>query len=115
MDEITVLAPATVSNVTCGFDCLGFALNQPFDEITVRKIAGPTVRITFAGDDFGLPTESEQNVAGVALRELMNAAGIDFGFEVEITKGFRPASGIGSSAASACGAVTAANIILDNR
>ena len=38
MDEVRVLSPATVSNVVCGFDCLGFALGEPFDEMTVRKI-----------------------------------------------------------------------------
>ena len=41
MDEIRVLSPATVSNVVCGFDCLGFALEEPCDEMTVRKIDEP--------------------------------------------------------------------------
>ena len=66
MNEVTVHAPATVANVVCGFDCLGFALNEPFDEMTVRLIAEKTVRI-FHKDDFGLPCEAEKNVAGVVL------------------------------------------------
>ncbi len=111
MDEIKVFAPATVSNVVCGFDCLGFALEQPFDEMTVRKIAERTVRI-INHDDFGLATEPAKNVAGVALQAVIDAAEIDFGFEVEITKHIKPGSGIGSSAASACGAVVAANRLL---
>ena len=114
MDNVSVLAPATVSNVVCGFDCLGFALSEPFDEMTVRKIDERTVRI-INRDDYGLPTDPTKNVAGVALLALLDAADIDFGFEVEITKHIKPGSGIGSSAASACGAVVAANRLLDDR
>ncbi len=114
MDEIKVLAPATVSNVVCGFDCLGFALEVPFDEMTLRKIDEPVIRI-INGDDYGLPTDPEKNVAGVALRAFIDAAAIDFGFEIEITKHIKPGSGIGSSAASACGAVVAANRLIGDR
>jgi len=114
MNEIKVIAPATVSNVVCGFDCLGFALEEPFDEMTVRTIGEPVVRIIHR-DSFGLPLDPEKNVAGVALLALMKAATADLGFEVEITKQIKPGSGIGSSAASACGAVVAANRLLGDR
>lgn len=114
MDEIRVFAPATVSNVVCGFDCLGFALTEPYDEMTMRKIAKRDVRI-INHDNYGLPTDPTRNVAGVALLALLDAADADFGFEVEITKHIRPGSGIGSSAASACGAVVAANRLLGDR
>ncbi len=114
MVEISVLAPATVANVVCGFDCLGFALSEPCDEMTLRKIDEPGVRIINL-DNYGLPTEPQKNVAGVALLALLAAANVDFGFEVEIKKNIMPGSGIGSSAASACGAVVAANRLLDDR
>lgn len=114
MQEVSVLAPATVSNVVCGFDCLGFALSEPNDKITLRRIDERIVRILHH-DNFGLPTDPEKNVAGVALLALMRDADLDFGFEIEITKGIMPGSGVGSSAASSCGAVVAANRILDNR
>lgn len=113
MDEVSVLAPATVANVVCGFDCLGFALSEPYDEMTIRKIDSREVRIVNR-DNFGLPTEPEKNVAGVAMLAFMDAASVDFGFEIEITKNIKPGSGIGSSAASACGAVVAANRLLDD-
>jgi homoserine kinase len=114
MNEVRVHAPATVSNVVCGFDCLGFALHEPFDELVVRKIDEPIVRIVNR-DDFGLPSDPNQNVAGVALVAMLEALNTDFGFEVEITKGIKPGSGIGSSSASSCGAVVAANHILGER
>ncbi len=114
MDEISVLSPATVANVVCGFDCLGFALGEPCDEMTVRKIAEREIRI-INHDDFGLPTEPDRNVAGVALSAFVDAAGLDHGFEVESTKKIMPGSGIGSSAASACGVVVAANMLTGDR
>ena len=114
MNEISVLAPATVSNVVCGFDCLGFALEEPFDEMTVRRIDERTVSI-INRDDYGLPTDPTRNVAGVALLAMLDAIQADFGFEVEIAKHIKPGSGIGSSAASACGVVVAANRILGDR
>ena len=114
MDEVRVLATATVSNVVCGFDCLGFALAAPYDEMTVRKIDERMVRI-INRDSWGLPTDPAENVAGVALNALLGAVNADFGVEVEITKHIKPGSGIGSSAASACGAVVAANRLLGDR
>ncbi len=114
MDEIKVLAPATVANVVCGFDCLGFALAEPADEMTVRKIVEREVRI-INRDTFGLPNDPTKNVAGVALQAFIDAADLDFGFEAEITKHIKPGSGIGSSAASACGAVVAANHLIGGR
>jgi homoserine kinase len=36
MKEVTVYAPATVANVVCGFDILGFALGEPHDKMVVR-------------------------------------------------------------------------------
>ena len=114
MQEVSVLAPATVSNVVCGFDCLGFALEKPFDEMTVRKIPDRTVRI-INRDDFNLSADPEKNVAGVTLLAILAAIDADFGFEVEITKHIKPGSGIGSSSASSCGAAVAANRLLGDR
>ena len=114
MQEIRVLSPATVANVVCGFDCLGFALENPFDEMTVRRMGEKSIRI-INRDDLGLPTDPAKNVAGVALMAMLAEAKVDFGIEVEITKHIKPGSGIGSSAASSCGAVVAANRLMDDR
>lgn len=114
MEEISVRSPATVSNVVCGFDCLGFALEAPYDELTLRLTKDGEIRIR-NHDGFGLPTDPAANVAGVALRALAVAVGGDIGFEVDSTKHIKPGSGVGSSAASACGAVVAANELLGGR
>ncbi len=114
MQEVRVITPATVANVVCGFDCLGFALSVPFDEMTVRRTDKPGIRI-INHDKFGLPTDAERNVAGVAAAAMLQKAEVSFGLEIEITKHIMPGSGIGSSSASAAGAVVALNSLLDDR
>jgi len=114
MNEITVLAPATVANVVCGFDCLGFCLEEPNDLMTLRLIDEKIVRIKHL-DHYDLPVEPEKNVAGKALLAVLDRIEDGIGFEVEITKRIMPGSGIGSSAASAAGAVVAANRLLNGR
>ncbi len=114
MNEVRVLSPATVANVVCGFDCLGFALAAPHDEMTLRKTFEKGVRIINL-DDYDLPTEAAKNVAGAALLSMLEKITADFGFEIEIKKHIKPGSGIGSSAASAGGAVVAANRLLGDK
>ncbi|QDA60176.1 homoserine kinase [Hymenobacter jejuensis] len=114
MNSVTVLAPATVANVVCGFDVLGFALGAPYDTMTLRLTSQPGV-VIINKDDYNLPTEPRRNVAGAALLALLRAVSEPIGFEVEIAKAIKPGSGIGSSAASAAGAVVGANALLDNR
>ena len=36
-NEIKIFSPATVSNVACGFDVLGFCLDSVGDEMVIRK------------------------------------------------------------------------------
>lgn len=114
MQQVRVITPATVANVVCGFDCLGFALREPFDEMTVRRVDRPGIKIVNR-DDFHLPAEPERNVAGVAAAAILEGAKAGFGLEIEITKHIMPGSGVGSSAASAAGAVVAVNYLLGGR
>jgi homoserine kinase len=114
MDLVKVRAPATVANVVCGFDVLGFALEAPFDELILRRIDEPKIHIIHR-DDFGIPTDPQKNVAGVALQAVLDRSPPGIGFEVEINKNIKPGSGIGSSAASACAAVVAGNHLLGDR
>lgn len=111
---IKVLSPATVANVACGFDVLGFALSNINDELVMRIVPKRGVTI-INKDDFNLPVEPSQNVIGVSLLALLEEIEDEIGFEVESTKYIRPGSGIGSSAASAAGAVFGANYLLNNR
>lgn len=114
MDTITVLAPGTVANMVCGFDVLGFALHEPSDEMDIRIIQEKKIIIQ-PDPVYHLPTEPEKNVAGAALLAMLDEMEENIGFEVAIRKHIKPGSGIGSSAASAAGAVVGANLLLNNR
>lgn len=114
LGSVTVRAPATVANVVCGFDCLGFALDGPFDEVELVVIASPGISIEHR-DDFGLPTDPDQNVVGTVLASMLAATGSQIGLRAIVTKGIRPGSGIGSSAASAAAAAVAGNAVLGGR
>ena len=107
-------SPASVGNVAVGFDILGHSLAGPGDIATVRRIAVPTVRIAaIRGGVDGLPMQAEANTAGAALIALREAAGLDFGFEIELDKGIALGSGLGGSAASCVAALVAANALLE--
>lgn len=109
--SITVFAPATIANLSCGFDVLGLALDGVGDIMTVELTAEPGVRISrITGID--LPLDAENNVAGVAAIAFLEASGYKGGATMEIDKRIKPGSGIGSSAASAAGAVWALNRLL---
>jgi homoserine kinase len=112
-NEIKIFSPATVANVSCGFDVLGFCLDTIGDEMIIRKTSKKGIKITKI-EGFDLPLEVENNVAGVAALALYNDAKPDCGFEIEIYKKIKPGSGIGSSSASASGAVFAINQLLGN-
>lgn len=111
MDEIKIFSPATVANVACGFDVLGFCLDTVGDEMVVRKTATKGISITKI-EGYDLPMETKRNVAGVAALALLEKVEVDFGFEIEIYKNIKPGSGVGSSSASASGVVFAMNELL---
>ncbi|HEU4791495.1 MAG TPA: homoserine kinase [Flavobacterium sp.] len=111
MTEIKIFCPATIANLSCGFDVLGLCLATAGDEMIVRKSDVKGVRITkIVGAD--LPLETENNVAGVAALAMLDEIETEFGFEIEIYKHIKAGSGIGSSAASSAGAVFGINELL---
>ena len=111
MNEIKILCPATIANLNCGFDVMGLCLEGIGDEMVVKKRIEKGIKITII-TGANLPLETEKNVAGVAGLALLKEVEIDFGFEIEIHKKIKAGSGIGSSAASAAGAVFGINELL---
>ena len=137
---IKIKTPATVANMVCGFDILGFAVNNPYDEMEMRWVERtanePSITIINI-DEYQLPTDPEKNVAGAALLAFLEEldekikestitkaisltntgkipATTKIKFEVKINKLIKPGSGVGSSAASSAGAVVGANYLLGN-
>ena len=111
LKEVRVFSPATVANVNCGFDVLGFALCGLGDEMVLRKTTEKGIKIIkITGAE--LPKDSALNVSGVAGQQMLESLGLDYGFEIEIHKKIRLGSGVGSSAASAAGVVYGINQFL---
>jgi homoserine kinase len=121
MTKVSAFAPATVANVGCAFDVLGFALEAPGDTVSVQAVQTPGVQIAeIDGDGGRLPRDPAANSATVAAsallaslaassREPMAAQG---GFQFSIKKGLPVGSGLGSSSASSAAAVVALNALL---
>ena len=114
MKKISVRCPATVANLVCGFDVLGMCLNDPADMMEVKLLNEKKI-IVRSADGYPLPEDPLQNTAGAPLVEMLKELEDNIGFEVLIHKHIKPGSGLGSSAASAAGAVVAANELLDKR
>lgn len=111
MKDVKIWAPATIANLVCGFDVLGLCLNEPSDKMQVKLLDEKKV-VIHSADGFNLPSDPAKNTAGAPLLAMMEEADLRIGFDVTIEKHIKPGSGIGSSAASAAGAVVAANHLL---
>ncbi|WP_297337282.1 homoserine kinase [Algoriphagus sp.] len=115
MKSITAFAPATVANVSCGFDILGFALDGMGDIVTLSEREKPGLEvISILGDGGKLPYESTKNTCAVAIQAMLDELGINPGIDIRLKKGLPLGSGMGSSAASAVAALVAANQLLGN-
>jgi len=114
MKSLRIFAPATVANISCGFDVLGCCLQGVGDEMQISLSDTPGVRITKI-DGANLPLATDKNVAGVAVIALLEKLNdTSTGVDIEIYKKIKAGSGIGSSAASSAGAVWATNKLLGN-
>lgn len=112
MDSVKVFAPATVANVACGFDVLGFALDAPGDTVIAKKNHSGKLSISKIHNGDNLSTNPEENVVTVAVQAMLEHLNSSIGIDFELFKGVKPGSGIGSSAASSSAAVVATNYLL---
>jgi len=112
MNEIKIFSPATVANVSCGFDALGIAINAIGDEMILKKTKAKGVTISkIEGAD--LTFNIKKNVASVVALTMLNTNKAEFGIDIQLFKKIKPGSGLGSSASSAAGAAFAVNELLE--
>lgn len=114
MNQIKVFSPATVANVSCGYDAMGFALETLGDDMIFTKTNNKDVVISKI-EGANLPYEANKNVAGVVALLMLKDSKANFGLDIQIFKNFKPGSGLGSSAASASGTAFAVNQLLGNK
>ena len=114
--KIKVFAPATVANVACGFDVLGFAIDKPGDELVMEITAEKGVVIAdIEGDGGVLPRDAKKNSATVAIQDYLDFIQADFGCKIWLKKMMPSGSGLGSSAASAVAGVFAINMLCNEK
>jgi len=113
-DSIRVFAPATVANVVCGFDVLGFAVNEPGDEVIMRMTNKPGITISkITGDNGRLPLDPAKNTVSVSVRHYLESIGrADLGLDIELHKKMPIGSGLGSSSASTVAGLFAVKTLL---
>jgi homoserine kinase len=115
MNSIKAFAPATVANVCCGFDVLGFAVDMPGDEVILTLNTSNEVTVSkIVGDGGKLPLEANKNTASVAVQSFLKSIGKTQGVEIELYKNLPLGSGMGSSAASGVAALVAINHLMGN-
>src|SRR5687768_4543185 len=115
MKSIRAFAPATVANVSCGFDIFGFAVEAPADEVVITLTSKPGVIIKqITGDEGRLPLEASRNTSGVAVQAFLKEIGSTQGADIVLHKKLPLGSGMGSSAASSVAALIAINHLYDN-
>ena len=115
MKSVKAFAPATVANVSCGFDILGFAIDAMGDTVELVLKDEPGLRVvSIEGDSGRLPKEVIKNTCAVAIQAMLDEMGVNPGIDIYLKKGLPLGSGMGSSAASAVAALVAANELLGN-
>ena len=113
LKKVRAFAPATVANVSCGFDILGFAVEHPGDEVELTLTNGSDVVIKqITGDDGKLPLQADKNTSGVAVQAFLNKLGSKQGVEIVLHKHLPLGSGMGSSAASSVAALVGINHLM---
>jgi homoserine kinase len=113
MNQINVFAPATVANVSCGYDVLGFALHTPGDEVVMElNDSGQVTLDVVTGDEGRLSRLPEQNVVSAVVLHYLQQLGLRQGVSIALHKKMPFGSGLGSSSASAVGGLVAINELM---
>jgi homoserine kinase len=103
MKSISVKAPSSTANLGPGFDVFGLAMDAFYDEITLTKTKRGITVIT----EDKIPTNPENNTAGLVVKNMIKRFKIKSGIEIKIKKGVPAGFGMGSSAASAAATAVA--------
>tara|TARA_Y100000590_G_C15633452_1_gene982071 strand:+ start:280 stop:1203 length:924 start_codon:yes stop_codon:yes gene_type:complete len=114
MDNIKIQAPATIANLSCGFDILGLCVSNPYDEIEIIKTSNKNISLQILDSKYSnIPDNPDQNTGGVPAKLIQKDFKLDFGFRIKIKKGIPLCGGLGSSAATSVGVVFGINQLLD--
>ncbi len=115
MNSVRVFAPASVANVSCGYDVLGFAVHEPGDEVVMNLTDSGKVSLDLVeGDDGRLPLDPKKNTVSAVVINFLNHIGSDQGISIKLYKKMPFGSGLGSSSASAVAGLVGVNELMGN-
>ena len=81
MNSIQLKIPATIANLSCGFDILGLCVNSPFDRLEVKKIKEKLVKIVINKNEFSeIPNNPKLNTGGLPALKIIEDLNLNFGF-----------------------------------
>ena len=103
VSKVTVKAPSSTANLGPGFDVFGLAVDAFYDTVTLTKTKSGISIIT----DDDIPTNPQNNTAGLVVKNMKKKFKIKSGVKIEIKKGVPAGFGMGSSAASAAATAVA--------
>lgn len=112
MREIRLKTPATSANLGPGYDIFAMALSDPFDELKIILDDSRDVKIEMLNDTQGIPTNLTDNVAGLAVLELLKRKNLNQGMTVQIIKHMSSGGGMGTTGASAAAVIYGLNKLL---
>ncbi|MBN1339271.1 MAG: homoserine kinase [Bacteroidales bacterium] len=105
MKSIRMKAPATSANVGPGYDIFALTLHEPFDEFEITLTGEPGIAITIDNNSQNIPTDPNDNTAGLAAMELLRARSPETGVHIRIIKHMCSGGGLGTTGASCAAAV----------
>ncbi|PKP31773.1 MAG: homoserine kinase [Bacteroidetes bacterium HGW-Bacteroidetes-17] len=110
---VRAFAPASIANVSCGFDVLGMAICDLGDIVEVSSTYKNSIEIIEIVHGIELSYDVEKNSCGVVARKMLDESGQNRGVNIRIIKGYTSGSGLGSSAASSVATALAMNKFLN--
>ena len=114
MNAIRLKTPSTTANVGPGYDIFSMALAEPFDIIELTLNNSDKISISAEGEHFdNIPTRVEDNTGGLATMELLKRKKIKQGVEIKIIKSMPSGCGLGTTGATAAGAIYGMNKLLN--
>ena len=110
MKTVRVFAPASIANMGCGFDIIGFTLDEVGDVLEMSLSDGDGITIENQ-TDVPLPEDIEKNVITPVIRKFLDIMDRKAQVDVKVLRKIYPGSGIGSSAASSAAAAYGMNAL----
>lgn len=110
---IRVEVPSTAANLGPGFDVFGMAVGAFWDAVELEECQKRSLELELSGR-YGklIPRKHDSNSACLAVKHFLEKFGIERGIRIKLEKNIPVGKGLGSSGASAAGAIVGLDRLL---